>query len=417
MNKQEVLEKIIFYLTKKNAEEFYTQQKGKFYINIESLDCVITRKRQSISNNNDYESQIKNLFKEFNSKNITKKELFFELSNILHNHSIERDKQMSDIKLLPEKKRFIENELSKIFNLIINEFKEVGLDLKDYTEDIYLTDYEMFITKPFCEKLLNITFPIKQSYIDCLCSEGMLTFIVESHYMELKKSLSDKIKEESRKNEHIYTKLKETFLSVTKEEVFLPLITWWQIKLKLDVLYYIPAKEQKITSFYFITDKLRVNYNMKIDPYLYSTINALISSYYLEAVEEFRSYYNNIFGDYDYRSNFIEKTRNFLSWSVYRTLFINICITSNIFLFGEMLRSWTKEHRMYPTKNYNLEKKYHSFIDNDVINQKIISGLETQKHIDDLLQCIYNFDKKEKLDEVFVERHSNLLSSLFDNFK
>lgn len=417
MNKQEVLEKIVFYLTKKNSEEFYTQQKGKCYINIEALDSVITRKRVSISDNNDFNSSIKNLFKEYNIKRINKKELMFELSNILHNTSIQRDKEMADIKLLPDKKRFIESEVSKILNTIINEMKEAGIDPKEYNNDIYLTEYETFVLKPIRDKVINIPITIKQSYTDNYCSEALLSFLVESHYTEIKKNLIDKIKDESKRNEDVYVKLKETMLTVTKEEVFLPLDMWWNIKLKLDVLYYIPTKEQKVTSFYFITNKLRVNYNMKIDPYLYSTINSLISSYYVEAVEEFRSYYNHIFGDYNYRQNFISTVKNNISWSIYKTLFINICITSNLFLFGEMLRSWTKEYRLFPTKNYNLEKKYHSFIDSDVTSQKIRSGLETQKHIDDLLASIYSFDKKEKLDDIFVERHSTLFVSLFDNFK
>lgn len=417
MNKQEVLEKIVYYLTKKNSEEFYTQQKGKFYINIEALDSVLMRKRVSISDSNDFNSTIKNLFKEYKIKRINKKELMFELSNILHANSIERDKEISDIKLLPDKKRFIESEMSKVLNILVSEIKEAGLDYKDYNNDIYLTEYETFVLKPFNDKVINIPITIKQSYIDNYCSEAMLSFLVETHYNETKKNLTDKIKDESKKNEEIYVKLKETMLTVTKEEVFLPLDMWWNIKLKLDVLYYIPTKEQKVTSFYFITNKLRVNYNMKIDPYLYSTINSLISSYYLEAVEEFRSYYNNVFGDYMYRQNFIETVKNNISWSIYRTLFINICITSNLFLFGEMLRSWTKEYRLFPTKNYHLEKKYHSFIDNDVTSQKIRSGLETKKHIDDLLSLIYSFDKKEKLDDVFVEKHAALFTSLFDNFK
>lgn len=416
MNKQEVLEKIVYYLTKRNSEEFYTQQKGKFYINIESLDSVLMRKRVSMSDDNDFNSTIKNIFKEYKIKRITKKELMFEISNVLHTNSIERDKEISGINLLPDKKRFIESEVSKVLNVLVNEMKEVGLDYKDYNDNIYLTEFETFVLKPFHDKVLNIPITIKQSYIDNYCSEAMLSFLVENHYNQIKKNLSDKIKDESKKNEENYVKLKETMLTVTKEEVFLPLDMWWNIKLKLDVLYYIPTKEQKVTSFYFITNKLRVNYNMKIDPYLYSTVNSLISSYYLEAVEEFRSYYNHIFGDYVYRQNFIETVKNNISWSIYRILFINICITSNLFLFGEMLRTWTKEYRLFPTKNYHLEKKYHSFIDNDVTSQKIRSGLETQKHIDELLSIIYSFDKKEKLDDIFVEKHSSLFTSLFDNF-
>jgi hypothetical protein len=417
MNKQEVLEKIVFYLTKKKSEEFYTQQKGKFYINIEALDSVITRKRVSISDNNDFNSSIKNLFKEYNIKRINKKDLMFEIANILHTNSIARDKEISSIKLLPDKKRFIESEVSKVLNTLNNEMKEAGIDTKEYNEDIYLTEYETFVLKPIQDKVLSIPITIKQSYIDNYCSEAMLSFLVESHYNETKKNLTDKIKDESKRNEEVYVKLKETMLTVTKEEVFLPLDMWWNIKLKLDVLYYIPTKEQKVTSFYFITNKLRVNYNMKIDPYLYSTVNSLISSYYLEAVEEFRNYYYNVFGDYNYRQNFINTVKNNISWSIYRTLFINICITSNLFLFGEMLRTWTKEYRLFPTKNYNLEKKYHSFIDNDVTSQKIRSGLETKKHIDELLSSIYSFDKKEQLDDIFVEKHSNLFTSIFDNFK
>jgi hypothetical protein len=248
--------------------------------------------------------------------------------------------------------------------------------------------------------------------------------VLENHYDEFKKQIEEtttkKIdkNDKSEKKNNYFQNLKNFFLTVSKEELFISLQDWWKLKINLEILYYVPPTRQETRplSFFFIVEQLRVNNNMIIDPYLYQTILAFSNNYGETAIEEFREYYKCVFGDNLFRKNFISKTKELKSWIMFRILFINICIVSNTFLFGELLRTWTKEHVMYPHKNYKLDKKYPSFIDTDITNQKILSNIETQNDIDKLLSIINTFDTGNELSEEFVEKHPSLIYNLFDAY-
>jgi len=419
MNRQEVLEKIILYITKRPAEEFYTVKKDKYYINVNAIDNSV--RRQSFTEfSGDYESSIKLICEDYNMKRITYKDFKTELETLFLNISVDRDRKISNIKCLSEKRKFIETEINTILKCLEQYMKVCGTNLNETDIDLHLSDYEIFVLKPFKRELCSVKIKREYTYLDSLCKESTLKFIVDTHYEDIKiKTLAkyeSKHELKSDRREKFYDEMKQHFLGLTKEELFISLEHWWTNKLKLDILHYIPGSrnEQKTLSFYYIIDQLRVNYAMKIDPYLHTTIQTIAPNYTDFAIEEFRDYYKNIFGHNKFEKTFIEKTKVLLSWNSYRILFINICIVSNVFLFGELLREWTKANVMFPSKNYKLDKRYPSFIDSDITNQKIISGLETKKHIDELLNCIYTFDNKEEIDYNFIEKNDSVLKAVFD---
>jgi len=419
MNRQEVLEKIILYITKRPAEEFYTVKKDKYYINVNAIDNSV--RRQSFTEfSGDYESSIKMICEDYNMKRITFKDYKTELETLFLNISVDRDRKISNIKCLSEKRKFIETEIKAILKCLDQYMKVCATNLNEIDVDLHLSDYEIFVLKPFNKELCSVKTKREYTYLDSLCKESTLKFIVDTHYEDIKiKTLAkyeSKHELKSDRREKFYDEMKQHFLALTKEELFISLEHWWTNKLKLDILHYIPGSrnEQKTLSFYYITDQLRVNYAMKIDPYLHTTIQTIAPNYTDFAIEEFRDYYKNIFGHNRFEKTFIEKTKTLLSWNCYRILFINICIVSNVFLFGELLREWTKANVMFPSKNYKLDKRYPSFIDSDITNQKIISGLETKKHIDDLLNCIYTFDNKDEIDYNFIEKNDAVLKVVFD---
>jgi hypothetical protein len=419
MNRQEVLEKIILYITKRPAEEFYTVKKDKYYINVNAIDNSV--RRQSFTEfSGDYESSIKMICEDFSMKRISFKDFKTELETLFLNISVDRDRKVSNIKCLSEKRKFIESEINTILKCLEQYMKICSTNLNEVDIDIHISDYEIFILKPLNGELCSIKTKRKYTYLDSLCKESILKFIVDTHYEDIKiKTLAkyeSKHELKSDRREKFYDEMKQHFLALTKEELFISLEHWWTNKLKLDILHYIPGSrnEQKTLSFYYVTDQLRVNYAMKIDPYLHQTIQTIAPNYTDFSIEEFRDYYKNIFGHNKFEKNFIEKTKVLLSWNSYRILFINICIVSNVFLFGELLREWTKANVMFPSKNYKLDKRYPSFIDSDITNQKIISGLETKKHIDDLLNCIYTFDNKDEIDHNFIEKNDAVLQAVFD---
>lgn len=402
MNKQEVLEKIILYVTKRKAEDFYTIKKDKYYINISAIENSF--RRHSFTENDEYDVSIKFLCEEYKLKRITFKDFKSELEQLLQNISVDRDRKISNIKTIVEKKKFIESEIKNLIESVQKNFNANGLSIKDTSFEWFFSDYEKFVIK---------SSPINISIDDYICHPNHLKYIVEQNLEECKKHILEK----HEKKEKSYNELKQLFLSVSKEELFIPLEDWWSMKLKLDVLYYVPPakNEQKVLSFFYVNDHLRVNYSMKIDAYLHQTLQTFSTNYFEYAIDEFREYYKSIFGDLQLRPNFLQKVKTYLSWGMYRNLFMNICITSNIFLFGELLRMWTKNSVFYPHKNYKLEKKYPSFIDADITNQKILSGLETQKHLDDLLSSILSFDNKDELDSCFLEKNQNVIKILFDS--
>jgi hypothetical protein len=420
MNKQEVLEKIILYITKRPSEEFYTVKKDKYYININSIDNSLRRQSFSTTTNGDYENFIKQICEDYSMKRITFKDFKNELETLFLNISVERDRQTSNIKCLAEKRKFVESEIDKLLQILIKYFEICGTSLSEIDLDLSLTDYEIFVLKPLRKSLQKVKIKKDYSYLDSLCKESTLKFMVDTYYEDIKNKTLDKYENKpdlkSDRKEKYYEDLKRYFLGLTKEEIFISLEHWWSNKLKLQVLYYVPGSknEQKTLSFFYIIDQLRVNYVMKIDPYLHQTIQTISPNYTDFAIEEFREYYKDVFGHNRFEKNFLEKVKTLLSWHSYRILFINICIVSNVYLFGELLREWTKNNVMFPSKNYKLDKKYQSFIDSDITNQKIISGLETKKHIDDLLHCIYTFDNREEITDTFIEKNDGVIKAVFD---
>jgi hypothetical protein len=418
MDKQEVLEKIIYYLTKQKPENFYEIKKGKYYINISEIENVSNRQtRTSFSNEDeDYEQTIKDIFNNYKNKQINFQEFKNELSRIMYNESNKLDKILSLQNTIPLKRKQIEEKIKYNILLLEDQLKLIAMNLNDINIDFYFSNYMKFVHKIHNGKFISFEtescLSTIDSYTDFMCRESVLENIVKEHYLNSSKILD--IKHEKKKNE-FYSELKNLFMSFTKEELYIPIEKLWQIKLDLNILYYIPVKEAKPISFYFITDKLRVNYKMKIDPYLYNTVNNFQQLYIEEASQELRQFYYDVFGTNDYRKDFLGVLKNKGGWQTARNLFINLCIVNNTYIFGELLRNWTKEKKFYEDATY--DKNYPSYVKNDIISQKIKSGIETQKEQEDfIIQCNI-FDRKDDLDSEFVDKIPEVVAILFDNYK
>lgn len=417
MDKQEVLEKIIYYLTKQKPENFYEIKKGKYYINISEIENVSNRQtRTSFSNEEeDYDQTIIDIFSNYKNKQINFQELKNELSRVMYNESNKLDKILSSQNTIPLKRKQIEEKIKNNILFLQNQLKEIDMGLSDVDIDFYFSNYMKFVHKihngKFTSFETNSPLAAIYSYTDFMCRESVLENIVKEHYINSYKILELNYE---KKKADFYKEIKNLFLSFTKEELYLPIEKLWQIKLDLNILYYIPVKEQKPISFYFITDKLRVNYKMKIDPYLYNTINNFQQLYIEEASQELRQFYYDVFGTNDYKKDFLNVLKNKGGWQTTRNLFINLCIINNTFIFGELLRSWTKEKKFYEDATY--DKNYPSYVKNDIISQKIKSGIETQKQQEDfIIQCNI-FDRKDDLDTEFVEKIPEVINILFDNY-
>lgn len=422
MNKQEVLEKIILHLTNEPCDNFYTHVKDKYFLNMQTLEEFTNKvKRKSMSQNGRYDDAVKMICQDYYMKKISFKDFKSELDQILQNISLDRDKKLSSIKQINKKRLELETEIAYLLELLQRNLSICNISMFDLDQNIYLSDYEKFILKPSNNVLCGVKIKNNVSFIDSSCSVNTLRFVLENHYDEYKKQIEEtttkKFDKHEKKNNY-FQQMKNFFLTVSKEELFIPLQEWWKLKIKLDILYYIPSARQETRplSFFFIAEQLRVNNNMVIDPYLYQTILTFSNNYGESAMEEFREYYKCIFGDNLFRKNFISKTKELISWSMFRVLFINICIVTNNFVFGELLRNWTKENVMYPHKNYKLDKKYPSFIDTDITNQKILSNIETVQDMETLLSIINSFDTGNELSEEFIEKHTSLIYNLFDAY-
>lgn len=419
MEKQEVLEKIIYYLTKQKPEIFYEVKKGKCFINISEIENVINRQaRVSFSNEDEnYEQIIETTVNNYKTKHITRQELKNEIGRIMYNEANNRDKKLADILSIPNKRKLIEENIKNTLVVLEGELKKVDINLCDINLDLYFTNYVLFVHRfhQGCSRLFETCTRIStaESYTDFMCRESVLENIVKDHY----KYTKERIKKEQEKNKsrkEYYTELKNNFLSITTEELYLPIEKLWNIKLDLDVLYYVPAKEPKLTSFYFITDAHRVNKHVKIDPCLYFTLTSIQQLYIEEGINEFRSFYYDVFGTNFYKKDFLAVLKNKGGWVTVRNLFINLCIVSNTYIFGELLRNLTKEKKFYDDAIY--DKSYPSYINNDIISQKIKSGIETQKQIDDfIIQCNV-FDRRDDLDSDFSEKITELRSLIFDDY-
>lgn len=421
MEKQEVLEKIIYYLTKQKPEVFYEIKKGKYFINISEIENVIGRQtRHSFSNENEnYEESIKLTMDNYMNKQINYQELKNELARIMYNESNKIDTKISSISFIPDKRKIIEEHVKQNLLLLEQELFKAGLRLTDINIDFYFTNYMIFVNKFHrgCSELFEIksSIPTIESYTDFMCREKVLESIVKEHYTFVKTKLDKEYeKTDKKKKKEYYSELKKNFQCMTKEELYIPLEKIWNIKLSLDVLYYIPVKESKLTSFYYVVDKHKVNHDLKIDPYLYNTVNIFQQLYTEEAVREFRTFYYHVFDTNDYKKEFVTVLKNKGAWSTVRNLFINLCIVSNTYIFGELLRSWTKDKKFYDDAKY--DKSYSTYINNDIISQKIKSGIETQRQMDDFIVQCNIFDRKEDLDQDFVEKIQEVMYMLFDNF-
>lgn len=419
MEKQEVLEKIIYYITKQRSDAFYEIIKGKYYINISEIDNVLNRtKRLSFSNEEqDLEESLSRTINNYKNKQITFQELKIELSRIMYDESNKRDKLVSELKSIPEKRKLIEDNIKQTIQLVERKLEEIKFTISEVNIELYLSNYIIFVHKFHQGKSslfeINSNLASMESYTEFMCRESVMENIVKEHY-DFMKQHTLKIFEKKSKPEY-YTELKNIFLGMTKEELYLPIEKIWNIKLGLDVLYYIPTvKESKLTSFYFITDKCRVNKKMKIDPYLYWTTNTFQQIYMEEAVEEFKCFYNDVFGSNDYKKDFLSVLKTKGAWKTMRNLFINLCIVSNTYVLGELLRSWTSSKKFYEEATY--EKNYPSYITNDIISQKIRFGIETSEQVEKFIVQCNVFDRKDDLDSDFVEKNQEVIYMIFNNY-
>jgi len=421
MEKQEVLEKIIYYLTKQSADNFYEQKKGKYYINILEIENIFNRKtKASFSNDEEnFNDALQQVIEQYKSKQLTYPELKNEVSRILYNESNKIDKLLSENPSITQKRKIVEENIKSIIIELENNLKKIDIKISDFNVDFCFTNYILFVHE-FHEgrsKLFEMKDRLytNESYIDFMCRESVLENIVKEHYKYMKDTIKRDHENKKNKREY-YNAIKNVFLGITKEEIFLPIEKLWNIKLDLDILYYVPSKkENKLSSFYYMTDKQRINYHLKLDPHLYATVNVFQQLYLEEAVEAFRNFYKCIFGDNNYRKNFLTIAKNRAGWPSFKTLFVNVCIVSNTHVLGEFLRNLTKEKKFYEEATF--EKLFPSYINQDLASQKIKSGIETQKQYDDyLLQC-FLFDRKDEIDYDFEEKIEDALHLFFDNYR
>ncbi len=420
MEKQDVLEKIIFYITKQKPEIFYEKKKGKYFINISEIDNYINKQNKLTFSNEDedFEESVSSIIDNFENKQLKYQEFKIELERIMYNESNKLDKKLAELYLIQEKRNEIENHMIRLTSYMNKELERVNMVLEDLNLELYLSNYILFVLKLYKgnSQISDIKLSENNSYIDFMCRESVLENIVKDHYKHTKTKME---KQMTKNITQYYEDLKVVFQSITKEEIYLPIEKLWQIKLSsLDILFYIPVKESKLRSFYYIVNKTKTKKVLKIDPYLYHTINSFIEIGTEEAVSEFKSYYYNIFGDNNYRKDFLNIVKNKGSWSVVRNIFINICLMSNHYIFGEYIRNITKDKKIY--EEVNLENAYHSYIDKDLISQKIASGIETpqelEKSIDKHIVCCNTFDRREELTDEFIEKMTEVLTMVFDNY-
>jgi hypothetical protein len=424
MNKQEVLEKIIFYLTKEPVEKFYTIKKNKCYINISELDTINDRaKRLSFSNEDeDFEIVLQNTISSYNNKQLTFQDLKNELGRIMYNDANLLDKKIASYKSIVDKRRIIEDHTTLVINSLEKELERANMVLNDISFQLYFSNYVLFVHKFHngSSQILDTksSFNNQESYTDFICRESVFENMVREHYTFVKNQLDIQL-EKNKNSKLYYEEVRKLFFGVTKEELYIPFETYWNIKLNLNLLFYVPVKESKLSSFYYVVNKHRVNKELKIDPYLYNTINTITQTYIEEAVIEFKKFYYDVTGHNNYEPDFLTKLKSRGSWNVVRNIFINLCLLSgNNYVFGEYLRFITREKKFYEEARF--DKQYPSYIDKDMISQKIAFGIETQKDMDkyisDYIVACNTFDRREELNEEFAIKIVAVLSMLFDNY-
>ena len=113
MEKQDVLEKIIFYITKQKPEIFYEKKKGKYFINISEIDNYINKQNKLTFSNEDedFEESVSSIIDNFENKQLKYQEFKIELERIMYNESNKLDKKLAELYLIQEKRNEIENWL------------------------------------------------------------------------------------------------------------------------------------------------------------------------------------------------------------------------------------------------------------------------------------------------------------------
>ena len=198
MDKQEVLEKIIYYLTKQKPESFYEIKKGKYYINISEIENVSNRQtRTSFSNEEeDYEQTIKDIFNNYKSKQLNFQEFKNELSRVMYNESNKLDKILSTQNTIPLKRKQIEEKIKNNILLLQDQLKLIEMRLSDINIDFYFSNYMKFVHKIHNGKFISFEtdscLATIDSYTDFMCRESVLENIVKEHYLNSSKILEIK---------------------------------------------------------------------------------------------------------------------------------------------------------------------------------------------------------------------------------
>ena len=87
MEKQDVLEKIIFYITKQKPEIFYEKKKGKYFINISEIDNYINKQNKLTFSNEDedFEDSVSSIIDNFENKQL--KYILLDVKEKLKNYN------------------------------------------------------------------------------------------------------------------------------------------------------------------------------------------------------------------------------------------------------------------------------------------------------------------------------------------
>jgi hypothetical protein len=114
MEKQDILEKVIFYITKQKPELFYEKKKGKYFINISEIENYINKQNKLTFSNEeeDFEEAVSTVISNFENKQIKYQDLKNELERIMYNESNKLDKKISELNLVQDKRKEIDNYIS-----------------------------------------------------------------------------------------------------------------------------------------------------------------------------------------------------------------------------------------------------------------------------------------------------------------
>jgi hypothetical protein len=106
--------------------------------------------------------------------------------------------------------------------------------LNDISFQLYFSNYVLFVHKFHngCSHILNTksSFNNQESYTDFICRESVFENMVRDHYTYLKSQLDHQL-EKNKNSKLYYEELRKLFFGVTKEELYIPFETYWNIKL------------------------------------------------------------------------------------------------------------------------------------------------------------------------------------------